>query len=746
MCPHPGGRQEETDMENALNQLNDKQREAATVCDRNVRVVAGAGSGKTRMLMARIQYLIQDIGEDPSHILAITFTNKAANEMKERLEKILPDQARRVWISTIHSLCMRILREDAAALGYPKSFAVLDAEDQKSLMSRLLKEGGWDRKIIRPAAVLSVISKWKTKGISPAKARILPALDDVSEAAGRLYGRYEQEKQQMKAMDFDDLLVEADRLLKQDEQVRNKWQRRFDFLHVDEFQDIDPIQYDIIRNLTRKDAVLCVVGDPDQTIYTWRGAAMKILLYFDQDFSPCHTVIMDQNYRSTPSILNASNALIAQNKNRIKKNLYSAQKDLGPITLYEGISKEMEAQYIALSIQTLHEKKGVPLSEIAVLYRSNYLSRYLEQALRSRSIPYRIFGGIRFYERQEVKDVLSYLRLLRKPDETDPDQRGLDLYIDRVINVPQRAIGPTTMERVHAEAASRGLSLFSVIGDPQTIPAAAARKLKKFHDLILAMRKEAEKLELPELVDLVLEQTGYGEMLEEQNEEDRQENVQEIISDMISQRTQNPDLTLEDYLQNVALLTGTREETADSVSLMTVHAAKGTEYDAVFIASLVEPVFPSQKALESDSRSGLEEERRLMYVAMTRARKYLTLTWNNDRNYSGTPNRVSRFLAEIPEEYMMSRASRRQKSSSSSSGSKSHNLLEKNILSVRRNGRAASYRPGTQVLHPTFGKGIIIAQEGNRIRVAFDEPYRVQTLNKDFKGLEILGSSRPEKD
>lgn len=726
-------------MPNALIQLNEKQKEAATVCDRNVRVVAGAGSGKTRMLMGRIAYLIEEIGEDPSHIMAITFTNKAAREMKERLEKMLPDQAGRVWISTIHRLCVRILREDAQSLGYPKSFTILDADDQRSLISRFLKEKHYDRKTVRPAAVASAISGWKTKGISPARAAAGAYADQTQEAASRIYGDYEREKQELLAMDFDDLLIEADRLLKQDQKVREKWQKRFDYLHVDEFQDIDPLQYDIIRNLTRKDAMLCVVGDPDQTIYTWRGAAMRILLHFDQDFSPCHTVILDQNYRSTPTILNASNALIARNRNRIKKNLYSEQKDLDPIRLYAGDTMEQEANYVALNIRKLQLKEKIPYSEMAVLYRSNYLSLYLEKALRHYAIPYQIYGGTRFYERKEVKDVLAYLQLLEEPDPSDPDQRSLDLSIERIINVPKRAIGAATVDKLRDEAASKGQSLLKTLQNPETLNPAPARKLKKFYQLIMDLREQADGLVLPELVDLILQETGYQAMLEEAKEEDRLENVLEIARDMESQMRENPDLTLDDYFQNVALLTNTAEESTDGVSLMTVHAAKGTEFDAVFIASFNEDIFPSARALQDSAGKALEEERRLMYVAMTRARKHLFITWNTDRPYYGQSYRtVSRFLTEIPQEYTESEGTPGRTESSSASG-QNRSLLEKNVLSARKSGRPVRYRPGMLVKHSVFGEGVIISADGSRLKVAFQEPARVQTISADYKGLEVLG-------
>lgn len=723
-------------MEEALQQLNDRQREAAVKIDRHVRVVAGAGSGKTRMLMARIQYLIQEIGIYPSRIMAITFTNKAANEMKERLEKILPDEADRVRISTIHRLCVRILREDAQSLGYPKSFSILDADDQKRIISRFMKERGMDQTKVKPAALIHVISSWKTKGVSEARARRSAenSHDPAVQAAGELYGLYEQEKRELRAMDFDDLLVEADRLLKQDEQVRTKWQNRLDYIHVDEFQDIDPLQYDIIRQLVRKDAMLCVVGDPDQTIYTWRGAAMNILLLFDHDFTPCHTVILDQNYRSTPTILKASNAVIAHNRNRIKKDLFSTRSEDEAIELYEGIDGETEAAFIALKMKLLHKKRNMPWTEMAVLYRTNYLSRYLENAMRHYGIPYRIYGGVRFYERAEVKDMLSYLHLLCRPEESDPHERALDLYLERIINVPRRGIGAVTLEKLHAEAAQKGQSLLETLENPESLKGATKKKVQNLHALIMEMRQEKESRPLPGLVDLVLEKTGYREMLESAKEEERLENVQEITADLVTRLKEEPGLTLEDYLQEVALLTDTDTDRQDGVSLMTVHAAKGTEYDAVFVASFNENIFPSHRAMEENREKGTEEERRLLYVAMTRARKVLTISWNRTMDYvTGIPRSASRFLAEIPDEYTFTQNTRRNETGKREKRS----LLQDNVLSSRKNGRAVRFRAGMLVEHDVFGEGVVVQAQDDRIQVAFSEPHRIQVIRSDYKGLTV---------
>lgn len=737
-------------MPNTLIQLNEKQKEAATVCDRNVRVVAGAGSGKTRMLMGRIAYLIEEIGEDPSHIMAITFTNKAANEMKERLEKQCPQDAKDVRISTIHALCVRILREDAAAADLPKNFTILDAEDQKSILRKIYKELELSAKDFPPGQILSTISKWKTEDKSVEQMKNT-ARSYFTQKTIAIFELYQKMLEGMKALDFDDLLLKTENLLKTDRTVREKWQNRLDYIHVDEFQDVDPIQYSIIRALVRKDAILCVVGDPDQTIYTWRGASVDIIMNFEEDFHPSKTVILNQNYRSTAPILNASNALIANNRNRVKKDLFTEQKGDDVIELLECIDEEAEGYKLAEKMKALH-KKGMAWSDMAVLYRANYLSRAVEKALRIESIPYRIFGGIRFYERAEIKDMLAYLHLLAAPDENDPNQKALDLFVERVINVPKRAIGPKFMAELQREADEQGCNLLEAMKDPQTLKAASAKKARSFYQLIQDLKKDLDKdiqdKNIPGIIDHILLKTGYRAMLLEKGEEGktRLENVEELQRDMQTFFKEDPDLNLEEYLQNVSLFTDhAQTDTQNAVNLMTVHAAKGTEYPAVFVAGLNEGVFPSQRAVAEGGLSAMEEERRLLYVAMTRAKKRLFLSWNHGYSYQeGGLKKSSRLLGEVPLEYTnrapeppakakSSPAASRQAGAAGSAVSKKKKpALTLNETRVKRKKKSSPLRPGTVVSHKIFGPGVVISNTGTIVQVAFGQPHGTKKIDASY--------------
>lgn len=633
-------------MSSVIDSLNAPQKEAALTLDKDVRIIAGAGSGKTRVLMARIASLV-DNGILPWRILAITFTNKAAREMKERLQTLLQDAARDVRISTIHSLCVRILREDASAIGYPKNFTILDGDDQKSMLRTIYKELDMDRTTFPPAAVLGKISGWKTAGYSPEEAQ-----DQTDGPEAKAYELYERQLEDMKAMDFDDLLLKTRHLLGTNQEVRDKWQNRLDYIHVDEFQDVDPVQYDIIRLLKRPDAFLCVVGDPDQTIYTWRGAAVDIILNFARDFPNTRTVILNENYRSSQTILDAANALIAHNHGRIEKDLFSSIESDRKIETFQAQDESQEPLQVARDI-TRARKEGLEYRDIAVLYRSNYLSRGIERVLGKLRIPYRIYGGIRFYERQEIKDMLSYLKLITEPDPEDPAQKSLDLAVMRVINVPRRGIGARTVEKLQKEAADRGLNLLEVLRDPQTVSGAAAKKFAPFVELVDEMKSLRASVPLDELMMRMAFDSGYMAMLKDTREEDREENIEELQADIRQALQENPDLTLEEYLQDLSLFTDRDEEAGNAVSLMTVHAAKGLEFEQVHIVGLNEGVFPSLRAMEEAGRDGLEEERRLMYVAMTRAKKALYLSWNSGYSFQLDRHKTpSRFIQEIPEDYV----------------------------------------------------------------------------------------------
>ena len=712
-------------MSSVIDSLNAPQKEAALTLDKDVRIIAGAGSGKTRVLMARIASLV-DNGILPWRILAITFTNKAAREMKERLQTLLQDAARDVRISTIHSLCVRILREDASAIGYPKNFTILDGDDQKSMLRTIYKELDMDRTTFPPSAVLGRISGWKTAGYSPEEAQ-----DQTDGPEAKAYELYERQLEDMKAMDFDDLLLKTRHLLGTNQEVRDKWQNRLDYIHVDEFQDVDPVQYDIIRLLKRPDAFLCVVGDPDQTIYTWRGAAVDIILNFARDFPNTRTVILNENYRSSQTILDAANALIAHNHGRIEKDLFSSIESDRKIETFQAQDESQEPLQVARDI-TRARKEGLEYRDIAVLYRSNYLSRGIERVLGKLRIPYRIYGGIRFYERQEIKDMLSYLKLITEPDPEDPAQKSLDLAVMRVINVPRRGIGARTVEKLQKEAADRGLNLLEVLRDPQTVSGAAAKKFAPFVELVDEMKSLRASVPLDELMMRMAFDSGYMAMLKDTREEDREENIEELQADIRQALQENPDLTLEEYLQDLSLFTDRDEEAGNAVSLMTVHAAKGLEFEQVHIVGLNEGVFPSLRAMEEAGRDGLEEERRLMYVAMTRAKKALYLSWNSGYSFQLDRHKTpSRFIQEIPEDYV------KQESTPLD-----NYPVHKSPQGQSRKSRGRAPKPttrlrkGDHVEHTVYGAGVVTDVQKDIVSVAFGHPNGVRKLNMHHPSLQ----------
>lgn len=653
-------------MEPLLNSLNQSQKEAATCVGQHVRIVAGAGSGKTRVLMARIEYLINELGVYPSKIMAITFTNKATWEMKNRLTKQMGEMdAARVRISTIHSLCVRILREDASAAGFPRNFEILDTDDQKSLLRRIYKENEINLKDHPLALAMEEISNIRKQEA----ARRLPKYkDDILDIPEQEMDsqvvfaakEYLRRLDEMRAMDFDDLLLQAHKLLAEHEQVRTKWQNRLDYIHVDEFQDVDPIQYDIIRLITRDDAILTVVGDPDQTIYSWRGASINIIMNFEKDFPNTKTVILDQNYRSLQPILEASNALIANNRNRIEKSLFSDKESTTLLDFFAADDLESEAWKV---IETLRKDRGQSKrkwEDYMILYRSNYLSRSFEKVLRLNRIPYRLIGGVRFFERKEVKDILAYIKLLTQPDPTDPKQLALDIPLERIINEPKRGIGNKMIHDLELLAKERDCNVLSVLKDASSLTKAQAKKATQFVEMIESLQTKfnhyVEQGEVDQIIDDILDDTGYRLMLNALGQEgkDRLDNIKELQNDLHEAISDTQDFTIEEYLQNISLLSDSNKENqANGVTLMTVHAAKGTEAPVVFIVGVNEGVFPALRSIETRGSSALEEERRLMYVAMTRAQEKLYISWNSGYSFQmGEFSKPSRFVVEIPEKWI----------------------------------------------------------------------------------------------
>lgn len=743
-----------------LDQLNEKQAEAVRCVDHHLRIIAGAGSGKTRVVTTRIAYLIDEQHVYPNKILAITFTNKAAKEMKERVENILGDVAHAVQISTIHSFCVRLLREDILELGYPRNFTILDSDDQKSILKDAYKQLQVDVKSYSYNGVLSYISGNKTNFIDPNVAKMNAGPWAGEQIKADIYAFYQKRLQEMYALDFDDLLIFAYHILDQFDEVRAKWQRRFRYVHVDEFQDVDNLQYAIIKKIVGDDSYLCVVGDPDQTIYTWRGAQVDIIMNFEKDFPDSKTVILNQNYRSTQQILNGANALIKNNRNRIDKDLFTEIEGDSRIIHFTAMDGDNEPVWVAGKIKTLHHAH-IHYRDIAILYRSNYLSRGLEKALLDAHIPYRIYGGVRFYDRAEIKDALSYLRLLAPSNEEDPKEMFKNLAVKRVINSPKRGIGAKTLELIETQSQHDDTNMYEVLKHYEIGKGKARASILEFVRVIEECRSLLDTISIDQLMERVLEESGYLHMLREDKEIERLENIKELINDIADYVEKNPEGSLNDYLQEISLYTDKEEsDRGEFVQLMTIHAAKGLEFDHVFVYSLCEGIFPNEKSVGEGGQEALEEERRLAYVAFTRAKKQLFLS--DSYGYSYILDKVkttSRFIAEIPEEYLedvgakpkntfssdidafsgadfLSMQSRRAPSFSrreeahlddmvQEAPQKLATSIEKPVGKPKKKGKI---RKGDLVNHVSFGDGVVIKLEGELAVIAFDQKFGIRKI------------------
>ena len=723
-----------------ISDLNANQREAVLDDSKYLRIVAGAGSGKTRVLTMRIVHLIEEENVYPNKILAITFTNKAANEMKERIRQMLQNEVTQPWISTIHSLCVRILREDITCMGWPKNFTVLDADDQKTILKEAYKQIQIDANTYPFGSMLDYISNNKGAEISVDRAFELAGDFSGDKTKAEVYKYYVKRQNDMYALDFDDLILWVVRMFKTYSEVLTKWQNRFSYIHVDEFQDIDKIQYKLIKQLTGPFNHLYVVGDPDQTIYSWRGADVNIIMNFEKDFKGVKTIMLNENYRSTSCILNGANSVIRNNKNRLDKELFTSRTSNEKITHFASASDEYEAAYVANKISELH-REGKAYKDIAVLYRSNYLSRSIEKALLDQRIPYIIYGGLRFYDRQEVKDALCYLRLVVIGD---------DLALQRVINKPKRGIGNKTMELIADTARNEHKTMLEVLETENIFSGKAKVTLNDFVNKVNRWKKMAEskKIETFALFETILDESGYKAMLEEDHETDRLENLKELIDD-IKEFTENyPDSSLDEYLQQVSLY-GDREETmsGDYIQLMTVHAAKGLEFDTVFVTDMNDGIFPNERAMNEGSR-GVEEERRLAYVAFTRAKNKLYLTEAGGFSFIlQRARQTSRFIKEIDDEYIENAGVRNEEHDAFRNrqtlyGQRRENTFyereEKRELysfsekgeveSIKREVSSSGYKTGDHLTHVKFGEGVVISCKGGIVEIAFPYPYGVKKI------------------
>ena len=631
--------------------LNPMQKEAVLHTEGPLLILAGAGSGKTRVLTHRIAYLIEEKAINPWNILAITFTNKAAGEMRERVDSLVGFGAESIWVSTFHSTCVRILRRYIENLGYTASFSIYDSDDQKTLMKQVFKTLDIDTKQYKERSVLGIISSAKDKLISPEEFLLNAGQDFRQKKVGEIYREYQNQLKKNNALDFDDLIVKTVELFQTNRQILDYYQERFRYIMVDEYQDTNTAQFKLISLLASKYGNLCVVGDDDQSIYRFRGADIENILSFEQTFPGARVIKLEQNYRSTQNILDAANGVIRNNRGRKEKSLWTANGTGDAILFKQFEDARDEADYIARQIRD----SGFSYQDQAVLYRTNAQSRLLEERCIFYNVPYRLVGGVNFYQRKEIKDILAYLKTVANGVD--------DLSVLRIINVPKRGIGATSMGRVTMFASEHGMSLYSALKEAGMVPGLgkAAEKIGRFISQMESFRAMArsEEYTIQDLIEAILEETGYEEELKAEGEiesETRMENIQELISKAAAYEEDAEHPSLDEFLEQVALVADIDnvDSSEDRVTLMTLHSAKGLEFPKVYLAGMEDGLFPGMMAVSSDDRTDMEEERRLCYVGITRAKKELVITAARKRMTHGETRycKPSRFVEEIPSELL----------------------------------------------------------------------------------------------
>ena len=736
--------------------LNEPQREAVLHADGPLLILAGAGSGKTRVLTHRIAYLIEELGVNPWNILAITFTNKAAGEMRQRVDNLVGFGSESIWVSTFHSMCVRILRRFIDRLGYDSRFTIYDTDDQKTLMKAVCKKVDIDTKQFKERMLLSVISSAKNEMILPEEFELNAGGDFAQLKIAKVYREYEAQLKANNALDFDDLLVKTVQLLQTQPDVRENYQERFRYIMVDEYQDTNTVQFKLVSLLAEKYRNLCVVGDDDQSIYKFRGANIRNILDFEKEYPDAKVIKLEQNYRSTGNILNAANGVIRNNKGRKNKTLWTANGEGEKISLRQFDTAYDEAEFIAEDIKK-EVRDGASYNDNAVLYRTNAQSRLLEEKFIAMNIPYKIVGGINFYARREIKDILAYLKTV--------DNGQDDFSVRRIINVPKRGIGLTTINRIQEAADERGISFYEALLAPEMIPGVgrSASKLDSFAALIEYFKGQAEKESLTDLLNEILDMTGYAQNLEADDEidaESRLQNIEELLNKAAAYEEDCEDrdekATLSGFLEEVALVADidSLEEDQDYVVLMTLHSAKGLEFPHVYLAGMEDGLFPSYMTITGDDPEELEEERRLCYVGITRAEQKLTLTCARKRMVRGETqyNRISRFVSEIPPELLDTGSRKRtyfteddgtdsnsagnslfpdgRSAAAGSSRSKSYaskkpfSALTKGSQLTAQKSDSLAYGVGDRVRHVKFGEGTVLdIKEGGRdfeVTVEFD--------------------------
>ena len=696
--------------------LNKMQKAALLYTKGPLRVIAGAGSGKTRLITHKIAYLIHYENYDPKSILAITFTNRAANEMIERVKKIVGKTAENIQISTYHSLALKILRKEIGVLGYPRNFNVLDTVDQKQILAGIYKNTGGNARTLTYSSMIDYISKSKMSFITP-EEQLENSKTDGDKLRSKIYFEYLKRQETLKSLDFDDLLIYALKILKKRKSIAAKWSEKYKYVLVDEFQDTSNVQYEMVKILSGKN--ITIVGDPDQTIYTWRGADVNLILNFDKDYRKVRTIKLEENYRSTKSILKAANRLIRFNKKRLSKVLYTNNEDGEEIHYERLVNQDTAARWIVRKIKELQSQK-IQLKNMAVFYRSNYLSKNIEQSLITENIEYKLFGSLRFYERKEIKDVISYLKIIVMND---------DVAFNRMINIPSRKIGEIAKENILALSQKKGLSIMNTVlshFDELPITKMAKTNLKRFLRIIKKHRIAINTNKPSDVLLSFLKDVGYVDMWRRVNEEDKIRNLREFVLGLKNWETQNPEKNLTEYFSEISLFSSNHDGVTklnSFISLMTIHSAKGLEYDYVFILGISEGVFPSIHSLNDPGFEAMEEERRLAYVAITRAKKFIYLVGSQGFTIDGSQKKIpSRFIGEL--------------------GLKESNddFINYSVVDYELNysSKPIEWVVGDKLLHKIFGKGTVVKVNYDTIDIKFKKPFHQKTLMKNHKSIKSL--------
>ncbi|KAA8325582.1 DNA helicase PcrA [Leuconostoc carnosum] len=724
-------------VEQLINGMNDKQAEAVQTTEGPLLIMAGAGSGKTRVLTHRIAHLVQDLNVFPWRILAITFTNKAAKEMRERIGNLLSeDVARDIWVSTFHALAVRILRRDGESIGLSRNFTIIDTSAQRTLMKRVINDLNLDTNQYDPRAILGMISNAKNDMLRP-RDYAKQADNGYQETVAEVYIAYQNELKRSQSVDFDDLIMLTIDLFQTAPEVLERYQKQFEYLHVDEYQDTNDAQYTIVNMLAKRSQNLAVVGDADQSIYGWRGANMDNILNFEKDYPEAHSVMLEQNYRSTQNILDAANAVINNNNERVPKNLWTQNGKGDKITYYRAQTERDEANFILSNIQKLRDDEKMGYSDFAVLYRTNAQSRNIEEALVKANMPYTMVGGHKFYERKEILDIMSYMNLITNPND--------NAAFERVVNEPKRGLGATSLTRLRQLATRLNVSYMTAIDSIELAPdisTKATSKFLAFADMMHDLRQQSEFLNVTELAEMAMTRSGYRQMLAEKSDPDSQarlENLEEFLS--VTKEFDdkyNPDDPesvdpMTDFLGSTALMSDLDnfEEGDGAVTLMTLHAAKGLEFPVVFLVGLEEGIFPLSRAVMDDDL--LEEERRLAYVGITRAKRKLFLTNAFSRLLYGRTqaNEASRFIEEISPElldtqYASATGSRvlpfdRKTQMATSTVYKATPVTK--VTNGTTDGNKTTWSSGDKVSHKKWGIGTVVSVTGDandqELKVAF---------------------------